>query len=283
MGEFSRALDALAEFEGGDGALVIAVGGGVVGDLSGFVAACYKRGSAWIQIPTTLLAQVDASVGGKTAIDHSSAKNLIGAFHQPRLVVADMDTLCSLDPRELRCGLAEVIKHGVILDRPFFKRIEGTIGQALRLDAAVLEDYVGTSCAIKASVVASDERDTGGQRALLNYGHTFGHAIELAAGFRYAHGEAVAIGMACAGDMAVEMGLLPADEANRIESVIGAAGLPVKAQGVSLEAVMSAMRLDKKCLKGANRFILAHSIGDARAYSNLPEDRIQAVVKARIA
>jgi len=279
---FSHLLDELAAFEDGDGAVVVAIGGGVVGDLGGFVAACYKRGVPWVQVPTTLLAQVDSSVGGKVAINHPTAKNLIGAFHQPRLVLADMDTLESLPVRELRSGLAEVIKHGVIADRAFFDRVESTLPEALTLDRNVLTDYVATSCKIKGAAVEADERDTKGRRAFLNYGHTFGHAIELAAHFRYAHGEAVAIGMACAGDLAVASDKLDKGSAARIEAVLAAAGLPTSAEGLSVDEVMAAMRLDKKFQRGQNRFVIVRKIGNVELVEGLAEDRIVAVLKGRL-
>jgi len=279
---FSMLLDRIAAFDEGDGAAIVAFGGGVIGDLSGFTAACYKRGIPWVQVPTTLLAQVDASVGGKTAINHPSAKNLVGAFHQPRIVVADMSTLSTLPSRELRSGLAEVVKHGVIEDAVFFHRIEQTMPQALAVDPAVLEDYVESSCRIKARIVGEDERDTGGRRALLNYGHTFGHAIELAAHFNYAHGEAIAIGMACAGDLSVRLGLWPAADARRVEAALVAAGLPVSAQNTELARVMEAMRLDKKFENGLNRFILAHGIGHVEIHKNLPDEMILETLRGRI-
>ncbi|MDQ2731369.1 MAG: 3-dehydroquinate synthase [Armatimonadota bacterium] len=283
MAGFSALMDQLAAFEDGDGVVVIALGGGVVGDLTGFVAACYKRGTPWVQVPTTLLSQVDASVGGKTAINHPTAKNLIGAFHQPRAVLADLDVLTTLPVRELRSGLAEVIKHGVIADSAFFERIEGSLSAALPLDSRVLEDYVATSCVIKGAVVEADEKDTSGRRAALNYGHTFGHAIELAAHFRYAHGEAIAIGMACAGDLAVRMELLKQADANRIEAVLENAGLPTRATGLSGRDVMAAMQLDKKFLRGSNRFVLAREIGRVELHRDVPEGLVLEVLQKRLA
>ena len=279
---FIALMDLLAPFDDGDGVVLVAVGGGVIGDLTGFVASCYKRGVPFVQAPTTLLSQVDASVGGKTAINHSLAKNLIGAFHQPSLVLADTDTLETLPERDLRSGIAEVIKHGVIADKKFFDRIDSTLYQALEQDDVVLEDYVATSCAIKAEVVQADERDSKGRRAILNYGHTFGHAIEIAGDYSYAHGEAVAIGMACAGDLSVRMGLMSETDANRIESVLLKAELPVRADGLEQEKVMAAMRLDKKFIGGANRFVLAEGIGKARLHKNVPEELIGEILRRRV-
>lgn len=282
MAGFSDVMDRLAAFEDGDSVVVMALGGGVVGDLTGFVAACYKRGTPWVQVPTTLLSQVDASVGGKCAINHPTAKNLIGAFHQPRAVLADLDVLKTLPVRELRSGLAEVIKHGVISDSAFFERIERSLPAALNLDSKALEDYVATSCRIKGAVVTEDERDTSGRRAALNYGHTFGHAIELAAHFRYAHGEAIAIGMACAGDLAVRMGLLKQAEASRIEAALERAGLPTRATDLSVPSVMAAMQLDKKFLRGSNRFVLAREIGRVELHRNVPEALLLDTLQGRL-
>jgi 3-dehydroquinate synthase len=282
MAGFSSLIDRLVEFEQ-DTVALLAFGGGVVGDLTGFAAACYKRGVPWIQVPTTLLAQVDASVGGKCAINHPRAKNLVGAFHQPRMVIADVETLHTLPARELRSGLAEVIKHGVIADAAFFDRVEQTIGRALQLDLEVLEDYVTTSCRIKAAVVGEDERDITGQRAALNYGHTLGHAIELAAHFRYTHGEAIAIGMACAGDLSVRLGLLNPVDAGRIEAVLQSAGLPTRAADLEANEVLAAMNLDKKFLQGANRFVIAREIGAVELRSAIPRTLIEEVLADRLA
>ena len=279
---FASLMDSLVRFDSGEGAAVVALGGGVVGDLSGFVAACYKRGVPWVQAPTTLLAQVDASVGGKTAINHPTAKNLIGAFHQPRLVMADVSLLSTLPARELRSGLAEVIKHGVIADPAFFERIENTIERALSLDPAVLEDYVASSCIIKGAAVTADERDTTGRRAALNYGHTLGHAIELAAHYRYAHGEAIAIGMACAGDIAVARGALRRSDADRIEALLRRAGLPTRAAGVDRDDILAAMRLDKKFQGGSNRFVICTGIGSVELQSDIPESLIGQVLDGRL-
>jgi 3-dehydroquinate synthase len=242
---------------------LLALGGGVVGDITGFASATYQRGTPFIQIPTTLLSQVDSSVGGKTAINHPLGKNMIGAFHQPRAVLIDTDTLNTLQPREYRAGLAEVIKHGVIRDAAYFDAIEQHLPAILARQSEALAWVVKRSCEIKAEVVAQDERESG-LREILNFGHTFGHAIE--AGFGYGvwlHGEAVAIGMVMASDLSRRMGLLDAVQAERIGRLLAAAGLPVRAEGLGAARFMELMRIDKKSRDGRMRFILSHGIGRA--------------------
>ena len=242
---------------------LLALGGGVVGDITGFASATYQRGTPFIQIPTTLLSQVDSSVGGKTAINHPLGKNMIGAFHQPRAVLIDTDTLNTLQPREYRAGLAEVIKHGVIRDAAYFDAIEQHLPAILARQSEALAWVVKRSCEIKAEVVAQDERESG-LREILNFGHTFGHAIE--AGFGYGvwlHGEAVATGMVMASDLSRRMGLLDGVQAERISKLLAASGLPVRAEGLGAARFMELMHIDKKSREGRMRFILSHGIGRA--------------------
>jgi 3-dehydroquinate synthase len=251
------------------GDVLVAFGGGVVGDLAGFAAAILKRGIDFVQIPTTLLAQVDSSVGGKTAIDTPRGKNLIGAFHQPRLVLADLDVLTSLPRRELLCGYAEIIKYGLLGDRGFFEWLEARAPAVLALDEAALTRAVGRSVEMKAQIVAEDERETG-RRALLNLGHTFAHALEAATGFGEGlkHGEAVGIGCALAFRFSARLGLCSGQEAERASRAIAAAGLPTQLDqlcGHPFEAgaLVGAMAQDKKAEGGRLTFILARGIGEA--------------------
>ena len=243
-------------------ATLIAVGGGVVGDMAGFAAACYQRGVPYLQFPTTLLAQVDSSVGGKTAVNHPMGKNMIGAFYQPRAVVADITTLDSLPDRELLAGLAEVIKYGVLWDAAFFEWIEANLEQLLERRSAALSYAVRRSCEIKAEVVKADEREND-VRALLNLGHTFGHAIETGSGYGlWLHGEAVAAGICMAADTAVRLGWLSGQERGRIVGLIKRAGLPVEAPAALEPAEMLAhMQVDKKAVDGGIRLVLPLAIG----------------------
>ena len=240
---------------------IIALGGGVIGDLSGFVAATYLRGVPLIQIPTTLLAQVDSSIGGKVAVNHGSLKNKIGAFYQPTLVISDITTLKTLPPEELSDGLAEVIKYGVIRDEELFNYVESNLEQIKSLDDRALETIVFRSAKIKAEVVAKDERDFG-LRNILNYGHTIGHAIESVSDFRVRHGEAVAIGMLAAASISNKLGILDKEAVTRLTNVITSAGLPTGLPGLQLESLVQAMKHDKKILQGKIRFILPRAIGN---------------------
>ena len=238
---------------------VIALGGGVVGDIAGFAAACYMRGIGFIQVPTTLLAQVDSSVGGKTGVNHPEGKNLIGAFHQPRVVLIDTATLQTLPERELRAGLAEVIKHGAIADIAFFGWLEEKMPKLLERDADALGYAIRRSCEIKAAVVAADEREAG-QRALLNFGHTFAHAIENSMGYgEWLHGEAVAAGMV----MAARLSDIDAGDVARLRRLIEAAGLPTEPPPVGGNRLRAAMNLDKKAQDGKLRFVLLQELGRA--------------------
>jgi 3-dehydroquinate synthase len=249
---------------------VVALGGGVVGDIAGFAAATYQRGVNFIQVPTTLLAQVDSSVGGKTAVNHPGGKNLIGAFHQPMAVLADTAVLGSLPVRELRAGLAEVIKYGVIEDADFFAWLEANVDSLLALDGDALRHAVARSCEIKAGIVARDEREAD-VRALLNYGHTFGHAIEALTGFgELLHGEAVAIGMVMAADVAIRAGFLEPDDGVRIKRLITRFGLPVAPPELPPEKFLDAMRMDKKVVDGSLRLVLPDRIGAAQVTTAVP-------------
>jgi 3-dehydroquinate synthase len=246
------------------GALLVAVGGGVVGDITGFAAAVYQRGIDFAQVPTTLLAQVDSSVGGKTGINHPMGKNMIGSFHQPRLVVLDVDTLATLPARELSAGLAEVIKHGAIADAAYFDAVAAALPALRARDPAALADAVARSCEIKASVVERDERE-GGQRAILNFGHTFGHAIEAGMGYgEWLHGEAVGAGMVMAADLSRRLGLVDAALPGRLRDVVAAAGLPVRGPAWPASRYVELMSVDKKAERGTPRFVLLERLGAAR-------------------
>ncbi|HUQ76435.1 MAG TPA: 3-dehydroquinate synthase [Burkholderiales bacterium] len=259
-----RIFDALLAARLGRDTVIVALGGGVIGDLAGFAAATYQRGIPFLQLPTTLLAQVDSSVGGKTAINHARGKNMVGAFHQPRAVISDMATLDTLPQRELRAGLAEVIKHGFALDAPFVDWLERNIQKLLERDREALAYAVRRSCELKAAIVAQDERESG-VRAFLNFGHTFGHAIETATGFGpWLHGEAVAAGMVIAAELSVRAGLLKPQEAQRMRALIARAGLETKAPSLSPERWRELISLDKKSARGEVRFIVLEAIGRAK-------------------
>jgi 3-dehydroquinate synthase len=259
-----RIYDALLEQRFGRDCTLIALGGGVVGDMAGFAAACYQRGVDFIQVPTTLLAQVDSSVGGKTGINHPLGKNMIGAFHQPRAVIIDTATLDTLPDRELSAGLAEVIKYGLIGDPAFFDWIDARMADLRGRDPAALAEAIRRSCEAKARVVAADERESG-SRALLNLGHTFGHAIETGAGYgNWLHGEAVGAGMCMAADLSTRLGWLDADALDRVRRVVAAAGLPTAPpEGLSAERFLELMAVDKKVLEGRLRLVLLRAIGEA--------------------
>jgi 3-dehydroquinate synthase len=276
MATVEAVLDSLVAMRAGRDATVIALGGGVVGDIAGFAAACYMRGVAFIQVPTSLLAQVDSSVGGKTGVNHAEGKNLVGAFHQPRVVLIDTDTLSTLPDRELRAGIAEVIKYGAIVDRDFFEWLERSMDGLLARDPEALATAIKVSCATKASVVAEDEREAG-KRALLNFGHTFGHAIESTAGYgEWLHGEAVATGML----MASQLSGLDADQHTRLRKLIDAAGLPTAPPKVGAVAMRNAMQGDKKVLAGKVRFILLRQIGEAFVSADVSDDALGDVLAA---
>ncbi len=245
--------------------LLVALGGGVIGDMVGFAAATYQRGVPFIQVPTTLLAQVDSSVGGKTAINHPLGKNMIGAFYQPRMVMIDTNTLATLPAREYRSGMAEIIKYGVALDAEFFDWIEANLNLLNQRDPSVLATAIRRSCEIKAAVVAADEYETNGGRALLNFGHTFGHAIETALGYGvWLHGEAVGCGMAMATRFSLALGQIDAATGNRIIAMIERAGLPVKMPPIGSEVMLDHMSRDKKNEDGVIRLILLDALGKSR-------------------
>jgi 3-dehydroquinate synthase len=277
-----KLLRKLGQFAGSDkDVFVVNLGGGVIGDMGGFVAATYRRGIAYIQVPTTLLAFVDCGIGGKVGVNLDGAKNLVGSFHQPRLVCADLALLDTLAKRELRSALAEVVKYGVIQDHRFFEYVEGNIDKVFSLDRSVIE-YIAVKCyTMKADIVRQDEFDRKGIRMRLNFGHTIGHAIESASNYAYRHGEAVSIGMVCANDISVKLGLMEKSVAARIENVLIKIGLPVKAKNHNLDRIMKFLRLDKKSINGKNRFVLATGIGKTRIKENIPERVIRDVIKNR--
>jgi 3-dehydroquinate synthase len=258
---------------------VVALGGGTVGDVAGFAAATYMRGVNFVQVPTTLLGQVDASSGGKTAIDHPTAKNLIGAFHQPRLVVVDTATLRTLPERDYRSGLAEVIKHGIVLDPDYFADLERSISPLLARDDATLARVVAGSCRIKGAVVERDETD-GDMRNVLNYGHTIGHAVESVTGYaRWTHGEAVALGIAAEARIATRLGVASGDTEARQVALLAAAGLPVKGSGAAPPAVLDALGRDKKAKNGRVPIVLAPEIGKFRVVFDVPPSEIVAALE----
>jgi 3-dehydroquinate synthase len=277
----SRVFDVMIANRLGRDAVVVALGGGVIGDLAGFVAACYQRGIDFVQVPTTLLAHVDSSVGGKTAVNHPGGKNMIGAFHQPIAVIADTDLLATLPGRELNAGLAEVIKYGLICDAGFFAWLEQNIDALLTRDAAALQRAIYRSCEIKAGIVGRDEREQG-DRALLNFGHTFGHAIESATGYvDWLHGEAVATGMLIAADMSARLQHLAAADVERIRRLLLRAGLPVAAPQIGAGSALGYMRIDKKVKAGRVRLVLLERIGHAVLTGSYPDAALDATLRAR--
>ncbi|HEY1725274.1 MAG TPA: 3-dehydroquinate synthase [Steroidobacteraceae bacterium] len=276
----SRVFDVMIANRIARDALVLALGGGVIGDLAGFVAACYQRGIGLIQIPTTLLAHVDSSVGGKTAVNHPGGKNLIGAFHQPRAVIADTELLRTLPDRELRSGLAEVIKYGLICDPAFFDWIEANIDALLARSPPALGFAIYRSCQIKAQIVARDEREQG-ERALLNLGHTFGHAIESATGYSgWHHGEAVGTGMLMAAEMSQRSGTLEPSVVTRLRTLLQQAGLPVEAPRIGAQRALDYMRVDKKVQSGRVRLVLLSGLGKAMVTSDYPDAALRDTLAA---
>ena len=277
----ARVFAALAELKASRDAAVIALGGGVIGDLAGFAAACWMRGIACVQMPTTLLAMVDSSVGGKTAVDLPQGKNLVGAFHQPRAVIADTDTLATLPGRELRAGFAEVIKYGALGDAAFFGWLERRAQDLLARDPESLAEGIARCCEHKAGIVARDETEHG-ERALLNLGHTFGHALETAAGYgTLLHGEAIAIGMCLAARLSAQLGRAKPDDAQRLQTLLERYGLPTRvAAGIDAQRLLDLMRLDKKNLSGRLRLILWRGIGQAEIVDGIDESAIRSVLEA---
>jgi len=263
LATFESIIDRLVAGRFARDTVLVTLGGGVVGDIGGFAAAAYQRGIRFIQVPTTLLAQVDSAVGGKTAVNHPGGKNLIGAFHQPSAVLVDTDTLATLPDRELRAGLAEVVKYGLILDSEFFAWIEAHAADLLARDPVVLQHAISRSCRCKARIVAEDEREAG-RRALLNLGHTWGHAIERCAGYgQWLHGEAIAAGICMAAGFSVQLGLLDASDAARIRALLAALQLPTSPPNLAVEDFCAAMAIDKKVIAGEIRLVLLHAIGEA--------------------
>jgi 3-dehydroquinate synthase len=272
--------DALIDLPADRRTLVVAVGGGVIGDLAGFVAATYARGLPLLMVPTTLLAMVDSSVGGKVAVNHPRAKNMIGAFHQPVGVWIDCAVLATLPDREYRSGLAEIVKYGVILDPDFFAYLEANVTAILERSPASVEHIVVRSCALKADVVGKDEREESGLRAVLNYGHTFAHAFETAAGYGgWLHGEAVGAGMACAALLAERRGLVAPDWTRRQNRLLEALGLPIRPRTWDIEALLATMRTDKKAVAGRMRFILPRRLGEVALFDDVPEDDVRQVLR----
>jgi 3-dehydroquinate synthase len=274
VGTMQTVLDGLIETGANRDTTIIALGGGVVGDITGFAAACYMRGVAFIQIPTTLLAQVDSSVGGKTGVNHPEGKNLIGAFHQPQVVMIETDTLATLPERELKAGLAEVIKYGAICDLDFLDWLENNMQALLDKRPEMLAHAIQRSCELKAEVVAEDEREAG-RRAILNFGHTFGHAIEHCRGYGdWLHGEAVAAGMI----MAAELSDIAASDVARLRTLIAAAGLPIEPPAIAADDWMRAMGMDKKIQQKKLRFVLLKKLGDAYITESYNAERLKQIV-----
>lgn len=276
----AQLINRISRYDVGRRIFFIALGGGVIGDVAGFVAATYKRGTPYIQIPTTLLAQVDSSIGGKTAIDLPVAKNMVGAFYQPRLVMSDILSLKTLTAGQVRSGISEVIKYGVIADRGLFGFLERNLEKILDLDESALDFIVSRSSAIKADIVSRDEFDRKKIRAALNFGHTLGHAIETASGYAgYSHGQAVAIGMVIATNISLALGILPAPEASRIIALIENFGLPVRIKkGLDLSDIFDSHKHDKK-FAGTNLFVLPSRIGHARIVEGVPDHVIRRALK----
>jgi len=273
-----RCWDALLEAGLDRTSTVVALGGGAVGDVAGFVAGTYMRGVNFVQCPTTVLAQVDASSGGKTAINHPRGKNMIGVFHQPRLVLIDTITLATLPERDFRSGLAEVVKHGIVLDAAYFEDLETSTAPLLAREETTLERIIGGSCHLKARVVEQDEREAA-LRAVLNYGHTIGHALEAAGGFtRWTHGEAVSLGIVAEARLAERRGLATGATADRQERLLDRLGLPVRLSGVDADAVVAAIRHDKKARDGQVPFVLAPAIGAFRLVHDVTDADVRAVL-----
>lgn len=283
---YGRAVAWLAEFAPRPEIepLVVNLGGGLVGDLGGFAAATFRRGVPSVQAPTTLLAAVDSSVGGKTAINLPQGKNLLGTFCQPFLVFMDLHVLETLDPREVRSGMAEVIKYGAALDAALFDNVEANLDRLMALDRDVLPGVVRECCRLKADVVGRDEFDKAHVRVCLNFGHTVGHAVETACGYRLTHGECVAIGMGAAAELSARLGLLDRGDADRLRTLVERAGLPTECRelGLSPEAVLEAMRHDKKFVTGSNRFVLLTAIGRWTEREGVPGDLVREAVEQAV-
>ena len=280
---YEKSIQHIATHHGSQQFFLVALGGGVIGDLCGFVAATYRRGIPYIQIPTTLLAQVDSAIGGKTAIDLAEGKNLVGAFYQPRLVFSFLNVLSRLPQRQLRSGCAELIKYGVIADPTLFAYLESAACRILGADPAALERVISAASAIKARIVSLDEREDSGLRTILNFGHTVGHALEAAGSYRrLTHGEAISIGMLSATDIASDLGLCDRAFCERLEGLIKAFGLPVRSPQISLARVMRALRRDKKFVRGRMRFVLPVQAGHVIVTESIPQQRISSFIQKRV-
>ncbi|HEY4368469.1 MAG TPA: 3-dehydroquinate synthase [Steroidobacteraceae bacterium] len=280
LDSLGRIIDGLVESRMNRDAAVIALGGGVVGDMAGFAAACYQRGVDYVQVPTTLLAQVDSSVGGKTAVNHPKAKNMIGAFHQPRCVIADTSTLATLPDREYRAGIAEIVKYGLAYDAAFLGWLEQRTDALLAREDEALIYAIRRCCEIKAEIVGIDEREQG-LRAILNFGHTFGHAIETATGYgTWLHGEAVAAGMAIAADLSERLGWIGAADRDRARELLRRFGLPVVAPRIGAERAAQLMGMDKKVLEGKLRLVLLRKVGQADIVGDYSKQALDATLQA---
>ena len=275
-----KLVEEIARYDVDRKIFIVALGGGVIGDLAGFVAAVYKRGIPYIQMPTTLLAQIDSAIGGKVGIDLTVGKNLAGAFYQPKLVFSDVNFLTTLDQRQIKNGLAEAVKYGVIIDRALFAYLEKNYAKFLSLDRTVLTKVVEACSRIKATVVSKDERETKGLRMILNFGHTLGHALENAGGYdRYHHGEAVALGMRMAAHISCRKGMFKVSDEKRMNDLLSLIGLPENFTGVSQGKILDAMRHDKKFVGGKNRFVLARRIGSVAVIQGISMDLIEEALR----
>ncbi len=273
-------MEQIARYDSNRSVFIVAFGGGVIGDLAGYVAATYKRGVPYVQVPTTFLAQIDSAIGGKVAIDLPVGKNLIGAFYQPKIVWSDVAVLATLDKRQMRNGLAEAVKYGVIADQKLFLYIVRQYRRLLDLQPAALEYTVVRCSRIKSDVVTADEKETKGIRTILNFGHTVGHAIEAAGGYnRYHHGEAVALGMRVAAEISRQKGMLSAADCKKLNRLLSDIGLPEKIKGVPLANILRIMQHDKKFLKGKNRFVLAQRIGKVKVIAGVSPTVIQKAIR----
>lgn len=273
-----RLIRKITKFGSKKNLFLVAFGGGVVGDLTGFIAAIYKRGVPYIQVPTTLLAQIDSSIGGKTAVDTAFGKNLVGAFYQPSLTLCDLDLLKTLPLAQTLAGLSEAVKYAIIKDRHLFSFIEKNYIDLLKLTQKELSHLILRCASIKAQVVAQDEFDKKGIRIILNFGHTIGHAIEAASKFKICHGDAVSIGMVCAVKLSKKLGLLNQKKASKIIHLIKLIGLATEIKGIKPETILKAVAFDKKAIKGTNRFVLIEGIGKTKIVENIPQDLIRDVV-----
>jgi 3-dehydroquinate synthase len=281
LGNVALIIDSLVDARLNRDGMVLALGGGVIGDVAGFAAASYQRGIPIVHLPTTLLAQVDSSVGGKTGVNHPGGKNLIGAFHQPSAVITDTDTLSTLPDRQLRAGFTEIVKAALVADSGFFDWLESNATRLLARDAGALEEAIRRACAIKAAIVAEDERERG-RRALLNLGHTFGHAIEAGSGYgRVLHGEAVAAGLVLAAELSARLGRLPGSDALRVRELLLSAGLPVDPPRLGRGRMLDLMGMDKKVKGGELRLVLLDGIGKAAISADYPREALESLLEER--